>query len=143
MDGQSVDAPSYNTLSDYLDDLCVYYMSMGVPYDVFWYGDYCCLKYYEEVYLKKRKIRNEEMWMMGMYNYTAHATTLGNAFRGRGQQAHDYLKEPIQFFPKTEKEEELEAQRTRQHVIDNLNRIKREWDRTHVSRNSKSRDKDS
>ena len=55
-------------MEEQLDQLCIYYMSLGVPYDEFWYGDYCALKYYEEAYLKKRKIHNEEFWMQGMYN---------------------------------------------------------------------------
>ena len=142
MDGESVE-PSNKTLSEYIDDLCIYYMSIGVPYDVFWYGDYCCLKYYEAVYLKQRKIKNEEMWMMGAYNFAAQSTTLANAFRGRGHQAQDYLKEPIQFFPKTEEEEELEKQKMLKRVVENLDRIKTEWDRTHVTGNSESRNQNS
>lgn len=111
-------------------------MSIGVPYDVFWYGDYCCLKYYEEAYLQKRKIENEKMWMMGAYAYSAHGTVLANAFRSKGRKAEDYLKKPIQFFPKTEEEEKAEAAEMKQHLIDNLNRFKEMWDKENVGKDS-------
>lgn len=120
-----------STLEERLDDLCVYYMSIGVPYDEFWYGDPCALKYYEEVYLRKRKIRNEEMWMQGVYNYSAHATSLSNAFRGKGHAPHDYLKEPIAFFPKTEQELQAEERKRRQQAVDYLNAFKKAWDSKH------------
>lgn len=134
------------TLEEQLDRLCEYYMSIGVPYDVFWHGDYCCLKYYEAVYMKKRKIHNEEMWMMGMYNYVAHATTLSNAFKSKGQNPSEYLKQPMDFFPKTEEEEKEEAERMKQQIISNLNRIKAQWDKkeqgkTDVNTNSESGNK--
>lgn len=118
--------------------MCLYYMSIGVPYDEFWYGDYCSLKYYEETYLRQRKIRNEEMWMNGMYNYHGVAISLANAFRGKGQKAEEYMKEPIAFFPKSDKEKKLEEEKIRQRVIDNLNALKEAWDGRISSQNSKS-----
>ena len=133
MDSEEVDCSLSSdkpiTLEDHLDKLCSYYMSVGVPYDVFWYGDYCCLKYYEEAYMNRRKIQNENMWLMGMYNYSAHSTTLANAFRGKGQQAQEYMKKPMDCFPKTEEELEAEKEQMRRRVIENLNAVKREWDR--------------
>lgn len=124
------------SLEEQLDKLCVYYMSLGVPYDVFWYGDYCQLKYYEETYWQQRKIENERMWMMGAYNYTAHAVVLSNAFRSKGHKAEEYLKKPIDFFPKSEEEEKQEAEKIKQRVIDNLNRFQEMWELEHVNENS-------
>lgn len=115
-------------MGEQLDKLCVYYMAIGVPYDVFWYGDYCSLKYYERVYLQKRKVANEEMWMQGMYDFIAHQTTLGNAFRGKGQSAQKYLEKPLEFFGKTEEEQKAEEERLKQRIIDNLNAFKKAWD---------------
>lgn len=140
MERGAVDEPrskESTTLEEQLDELCLYYMSIGVPYDEFWYGDYCSLKYYEETYLRQRKIRNEEMWMNGMYSYHGVAISLANAFRGKGQKAEEYMKEPIQFFPKSEKEKKAEEERIRQRVIDNLNALKEAWD-GRCSKNSES-----
>lgn len=115
-------------MGEQLDRLCVYYMAIGVPYEEFWYGNYCSLKYYEEVYLQKRKVANEEMWMQGMYFYHAIATALSNAFRGKGQSPQKYVEKPFEFFGKTEDEQKAEEERIRQHVIDNLNAFKKAWD---------------
>lgn len=109
------------TLEEQLDELCFYYMSIGVPYEEFWYGDYCKLKYYEEVYMRQRKIRNEEMWMMGVYNFAAHQTVIGNAFRGKGHKAQEYMTKPISFFPKTEAELKAEAEEQKRKTIEYLN----------------------
>lgn len=138
MDGETLIEPSEQTdneqisLEEQLDKLCVYYMAIGVPYDVFWYGDYCCLKYYEDAYLQKRKIGNENMWIQGMYNYTAHATTLSNAFKKKGSKSQEYLKKPLDIFPKTPDEEKREVEQLRQKVISNLTALKDEWDRKNV-----------
>ena len=134
-----------SSLEEQLDELCIYYMSMGVPYEVFWYGDPCCLKYYEEVYLRKRKIHNEEMWMQGVYNFVAHQTTLGNAFRAKGHSPHEYLKEPIAFFPKTEQELRAEERKKKAQIVQYLNAFKDAWDRKHGrnGRNSEPTNKDS
>lgn len=129
--GEVEDAPEITTLEERLDDLCLYYMAMGVPYDVFWHGDYCCLKYYEETYLKIRKIHNEEAWMQGMYNFVAHKTSLDNAFRGRGHSAQQYLEQPIQFFPKTEQELMLEERKKKEQAVAYLNAFKAAWDKKH------------
>lgn len=135
MDGaEELTEPS--SLEEQLDELCLYYMSMGVPYETFWYGNICSLKYYEEVYMRQRKIHNEEMWMMGAYNFASFGTAIGNAFRGRGQQAHDYLKEPIHFFPETEMEKKIRERVERQKLINFLNGLERSF--KNVTKNSGS-----
>ncbi len=121
------------SLEEKLDELCVYYMSMGVPYEVFWYGDPSCLKYYEEAYLKQRKIHNEEAWMQGFYNFVGVQTALGNAFRGRGHSPTQYLKEPVAFFPKTEQELVIEDRKRREQAVAYLNAFKEAWDKKNVS----------
>lgn len=123
------------SMEDHLDSLCEFYMTMGVPYEVFWHGDYCQLKYYERVYLRKRKIQNENMWMMGMYNYNAHSTTLANAFKDKGKPTSNYLEKPIEFFPKTEEEEKAEAEKIKAKIIANLNALKDEWEKRNVTGN--------
>ena len=40
-------------------------------------------------------MRDEELWMAGIYNYEAVALALGNAFRKKGHKAHEYRKEPM------------------------------------------------
>lgn len=131
---------SDTTLEEQLDQLAEYYISLGVPYEVFWYDDYCKLKYYEAAYRNKRKMENENMWLQGMYFYQAIAIALSNAFRGKGKQPQNYPDKPMDIFPKTEAEQKAENERIKQRIINNLNALKRAWDNKNVSRNSETRD---
>lgn len=124
------------SLSEQLDEWCAYYMAIGVPYEEFWYGDYCKLKYYVEAYRLKKKQDNERLWLQGMYFYDAVATALGNAFRDKGAKPKDYAKEPYDVVQKSEREEEIEAEKIRLRVIDNLNAVAEQWKRTQNAKDS-------
>ncbi len=143
MDGSELESSTQpQTLEEHLDALCEYYMSIGVSYDEFWYGDYCRLKYYESQYIAQRKIHNEEMWMQGAYIYNAISVALSNAFRGKGKTPDKYLEKPFEFFGKTEREKRLEEERTRQKIIANLNRIASEWKKQDERRHSETEYRD-
>lgn len=128
MDDSEIESSTESTtLEERLDALCIYYMSMGVPYEEFWYGDYTKLKYYEEAYLKKRKIQNENAWMQGIYFYSGVATALTNAFRDKGRSAEPYLEKPIDFFPKTAMEQKAEEEQLKRKIIAQLSAWADDW----------------
>ena len=116
------------TLGEWLDRLCVYYMTMGVTYEEFWFGDYTKFKYVARQYDAQRKLQNEDAWLQGAYVYDAVATALSNAFRKKGAKAQNYLERPLQVYPKTEEEEQYEAEMERRKIIKRLNAWKAAWD---------------
>ena len=116
------------TLGEWLDELCVYYMTMGVTYEEFWYGDYTKFKYVARQHEARRKLQNEDAWLQGAYVYDAVATALGNAFRKKGAKAQNYLERPLQVYPKTDEEERYEAEMERRKIIKRLNAWKAAWD---------------
>ena len=116
------------TLGEWLDKLCVYYMTMGVTYEEFWYGDYTKFKYVARQYDAQRKLQNEDAWLQGAYVYDAVATALSNAFRKKGAKAQSYMEKPLQIFPKTEEELQYEAEMERRKIIKRLNAWKAAWD---------------
>lgn len=116
------------TLGEWLDRLCVYYMTMGVTYEEFWYGDYTKFKYVARQYEAQRKLQNEDAWLQGAYVYDAVATALSNAFRKKGAKAQNYLERPLQVYPKTEEEKQYEAEMERRKIIERLNKWKAAWD---------------
>lgn len=118
------------TFGEQLDEWCYYYMSIGVPYDVFWYGDYCCLKYYESTYRLTKRMKNEMLWLQGMYNYEAFGTTISRAFDKRSKA--EYSKKPYEIVEKTEREKKLEIEEKQKRVIRNLNRLAEEWSKNHA-----------
>lgn len=126
MEGREIDyqSPSTNTkvftLEEQLDELCSYYMAIGVPYNEFWYGDYTKLKYYDEAHKKKIEQTNQELWMQGLYFYNALGVCLSNAFSKRNAKKQEYIKEPLRIFPKTEMEKEQEKEQERLKAIKNF-----------------------
>ena len=53
------------------EDLCGFYMSIGMSYSDYWDGDCQMTKYYREKYLLDRDRKNFELWLQGMYIYEA------------------------------------------------------------------------
>ena len=97
------------------------YITYGMTYEQFWYGDPWMVKDYAESYLLKRRVRNEELWLEGLYIYRAIRAVIASAFGGRNEK---YLTQPFDFLPKTKQEKEQEVLEKRQKVIDYFNTFK-------------------
>lgn len=78
-------------------------MAMGMSYDEFWNGDCSLVKYYREAQKLRKKQKNEELWLQGMYIYEAliDVAPILRAFAQRGTTAQPYPEKP---FPITEEE---------------------------------------
>lgn len=63
------------SFSEWADELCAQYMSIGVPYDEYWHGNYAQLPYYMKSYeisLERDSERsNHDAWLQGAYTYDA------------------------------------------------------------------------
>ena len=59
------------TFAELADELCPQYMSMGVPYDEYWYGDYTQLEHYQKAFELRRERANYDAWLQGAYMYDA------------------------------------------------------------------------
>ena len=62
------------------EDLLPYYLSIGVPYDVFMSSCPKELNAFVIAYKNKRKIEDERDWMLGQYVLSAFATVISGAF---------------------------------------------------------------
>lgn len=67
-DKQGLTSQSY---AEIFEQLCPYYMSIGMSYDEFWNGDVHAVKAYRKAYELREKRRNQELWLQGMYFYEA------------------------------------------------------------------------
>lgn len=134
------------SLAEQLDEWCAFYMSIGVPYDEFWYGNYCKLKYYVMAHRLKKKMDNEKLWLQGMYNYEAFQVTLANGFKDKKSgKTYKYAEKPYDIVPKSEREEAIENENKKKQIIKSLNAIKSEWERKHnesSDKNSRPRNQD-
>ena len=98
------------------------YMAYGMTYEQYWYGDPWMTRAYAQSYLLKRKIQNENAWIMGAYMANAFGSVIATSF---GKKKVDYLKEPLDIFPKTEAEKQTEIREERKKLIAWLNGMKK------------------
>lgn len=92
-----------------------------MSYEQYWYGDPWMTRAYAQAYLNRRKIENENAWIQGAYIANAVTVAIANTF---GKKKIDYLKQPLDLFPKTEAEEKAEIREERQKLIAWLNKMK-------------------
>lgn len=104
------------TYTEIFDEVCPYYMSIGVTYEEFWYGDFAICKYARQAEKLRRKKANQEMWWNAIYMFRT-MLDVAPAFRDFG----DGKKTKISFsteqpFPmdKQESEEIEKAKRERE-----------------------------
>ena len=105
-------------------------MACGMTYDEFWNCNperYIAYRKAHELDIKRR---NEEMWLQGLYNFTAFSTALSNIhLDGKQHKPNKYLEKPIELFEKTEEEKKIEAEKAKQKVIAQLNQFKEQWEK--------------
>ncbi|MBP5442292.1 MAG: hypothetical protein J6Y60_03545 [Treponema sp.] len=89
-------------------------MAYGMTYEQFWYGDPWMVKAFEESYLLKRRVKNEEFWLQGAYIYRAVHAVVASAIGGRTEK---YLTNPFDFLPKTKLEQAQEEHEKRMKII--------------------------
>lgn len=74
---------SYHEIAE---NLCPDYMAMGMTYDEYWNGDPEMVTFFRKASELKRKDKNYELWLQGLYIYEA----LGNI----SPLFHDWIKDP-------------------------------------------------
>lgn len=90
---------------------------------------------YAQAYLLNRRVKNEELWLEGIYMTHAFSTVIGRAF---AKQNMKYLEKPLDIFEKTKAEKEREARVERQKLINWLNKLKLSSDKKQgVDKNGK------
>lgn len=96
-------------MSKLFHDVEAYYISIGMTYDQFWYGDVWLAKVYRDAEELRERRANAEAWRNGFYMASALSSTVGNMFRKKGSRPIKYMDRPI---PLTQKEkDEYEYQR--------------------------------
>lgn len=92
----------------------------------YWRGDPNLVVAYMKAQRMKDDRKNQELWLQGVYIYSAFSTVISNAF-GKPGTKQKYFEEPIDLHP-----EETNARKiaeARQKVVDQLNAWKQAWER--------------
>lgn len=96
-----------------------YYIALGMTEEQYFDGDMALTKYYREAFEIKRKMKNQELWLQGLYFYEAllDVSPLLNAFAKKGTKAHKYPNEPYVLTEKEQKERDIERERLQSEKI--------------------------
>lgn len=91
------------------------YLAMGMTYELFWLEDPNLVKAYRSADRIRRRRRNEEMWLQGIYMVEALGSTVGNMF-AKGAK-HQYPTEP---FPITLEEQQERKEREQKAQMERI-----------------------
>ena len=110
------------TLQSYgeiFEQLCPYYMSIGMSYDEFWDGDVSRVKAYRTANELRDKRRNQELWLQGMYFYEAlcDASALFRFTMKKTIKPEPYLKEPYPITAAEVRERMIREQKEKEERI--------------------------
>ena len=96
-----------------------YYLALGMTYDEYFKDDPILTKYYREAFEIKRDIKNQELWLQGLYFYEAllDVSPLLQAFAKKGTKAHKYRDEPYIISEKKAREKEIEIEKAKQDEL--------------------------
>ena len=116
-EGSGQPAPFSNSYTDKFIDAFPYYLSIGMTPEQYWDGDPMLTKYYRKADELRRKRRNEELWLQGMYIYEAlcDVSPVLHAFAKRGTKPVPYSDHPYALTRNDrENEEKIKEQRERE-----------------------------
>lgn len=119
-DGRS----SLSSYTDVFEQVCTYYLECGMPYDLYWNGDACAVRYYRPI--KKNRIDEQNMLclLLGTYFYEAlcDASPVFNPM----SKKHEPLPYRTEVIPLTkEQAEEQEEARQKKMIEEQIARFHR------------------
>ena len=107
-EGDSDNSESPFVIAQYIEDCFPYYLSLGMSYDEYWYGDPTLVVAYRKAEDMRTHRRNWEMWMNGRYTYDAIASMIPSLQLLKPRESLPYTQEP---YPLTKKEYEERMER--------------------------------
>ena len=110
------------TLGQYLDELCAYFMAIGMPWQEIMYGERAAFADYVLAYEFKRVQTNANLHLQGLYDYTAVTCALSSAFAEKGKKGKPYPSYPYAI---TETERKAEKERNIMHTLEVVKNRKR------------------
>ena len=102
-EGDSEDSESPFVIAQYIEDCFPYYLSLGMSYDEYWYGDPCLVEAYRKAEDIRTHRKNWEMWMNGRYVYDSVMRLIPSLQLLKPREPIEYMKEP---YPLTKEEYE-------------------------------------
>ena len=99
MGSELVSPASPISYTEQFEQVCPFYISIGMSYDEFWNGSADRAVYYRKAYLMQQRRNNDLAWLNGRYVFDA-IMAAAPAFKpsaGKNGDPPKYLKEPYPF----------------------------------------------
>ena len=103
------------TFTEIFDEMFPIYLAMGMTWTQFWIDEPELTVAYRKSEMIKRRRKNEELWLEGIYVAEALSATVGNMFT-KGQK-HQYPAEP---FPITADEQQERREREERNRMERM-----------------------
>ena len=113
-DGE-VNTTPQRTFTEFFDEMFPAYLAMGMTWTQFWIDEPELTVAYRKSEMIKRRRKNEELWLEGIYVAEALSATVGNMFT-KGQK-HQYPAEP---FPITADEQQERREREERNRMERM-----------------------
>lgn len=99
-------------LTDTFNEVCPFYLSIGMTYDQFWNDDVSMVVMYRKANDLKIEQQNQQAWLQGMYIYDAVSTVITNVWcKKKGQKPSVYAQKPYDFKKEKLEEETVEEEK--------------------------------
>lgn len=92
-----------------------------MTYEQYWYSDPLMVRAFYKADQIRREREDLNAWLHGLYVRDAIASTIGNAFRGKGKEPFEFPESPYLTAEKVQKEKE------RRQTIEEQTAIARLW----------------
>lgn len=101
------------TYTEKFEEAFPYYLSIGMTYDQYWNNDPHLVKYYRMAEEIKREVRNQELWLQGMYIYEAlcDVSPILHSFAKKGTKPIPYTDHPYPLSNKQTKKTDMDKER--------------------------------
>lgn len=103
------------TFTEFFDELFPAYLAMGMTWSQFWIDEPELAIAYRKAEMIRKRRKNEELWLEGVYVAEALNATVGNMF-SKGQK-HPYPAEP---FPITADEQQERREREERNRMERM-----------------------
>lgn len=103
-----------------------------MTHEQFWQGDPWLCVVFREAHRLRREMRNEELWLQGLYNDNALRTELenfGQMFSKHRRTPRRYIQNPIRITPLSPAERRQKEIEDRKKVIAYFTNLQKRWER--------------
>lgn len=110
------------------------YLAFGMTSEEYWKGTPRLATAYREKYELEQELKNEQLWLQGVYIYDALGAIVSRALATKKtpkREIHNYAEKPYRLKPYTAEELAKQKEDAAKRAIEELTAMKKAWDNSH------------